>query len=372
MMIIGPAGDSPVTAPEATGDGTTLEEERDSGPNPECWSPRYEFDAPHFLNFSRPKYQESGRLLNRLVLHIEDAPDEPAAEDHPAAEEPVPEAEDDFGSDDLDEEHFFRRILKSQTAGDSSDLEGDAWFQRFHPLHEPMRPQTPPGPLITPERAAAAGDAAQAAASLGCCTLRTRLFANYQTNPASSPARLSSPRKAHLPFSSPHSSPQKLLRSPTAFTMARGQHAADSDGSQGRSSYLSSPASPTRPAVPLGLKAKPARVLKAERSAPSSSPLSTVNADSPAVPPRSPLKKTFTALKRSCSHGHDELRFNSLTLNSRRQSLKKNRKDEVAATTVAANPANPAKSHHPRAKTVNLDDLKKLLNQHNSKLRPKR
>jgi hypothetical protein len=107
-----------------------------------CWSPRFEFDAPRYTNFSSIKFRETRRLLNKLVLNQED-PEE--------SEETKNEEIPAVLNDESDSEAFEDLIsFTLREDSDSSDI--DEWFHRFHPLHEPLRPMTPPGPLISPEK----------------------------------------------------------------------------------------------------------------------------------------------------------------------------------------------------------------------------
>lgn len=106
-----------------------------------CWSPRFEFDAPRYTNFSSVKFRETRRLLNKLVLNQEETEPEPEPE----------RTEENLVNDESDSEAFEDLIsFTLRENSDSSDI--DEWFNRFHPLHEPLRPMTPPGPLISPEK----------------------------------------------------------------------------------------------------------------------------------------------------------------------------------------------------------------------------
>lgn len=80
----------------------------------------FDFDAPRFTDFARPRYRGTKRLLDQLVLKQRPEGD---PETWPSG------------------------------AGDaSSDTSSDGWFDRVHQSHEPSSPMSPPGALISPER----------------------------------------------------------------------------------------------------------------------------------------------------------------------------------------------------------------------------
>ena len=113
-----------------------------------CWSPRFEFDAPKYTNFCSKKYRETGKLLNRLILSQEDAGDDDKKKKLAGEKEETKVQL--FSKDDI----FIKYDDddKYSSPSDSDSIEIDEWFNRSHPLHEPLRPMTPPGPLISPER----------------------------------------------------------------------------------------------------------------------------------------------------------------------------------------------------------------------------
>ena len=124
--------------PQENGQLSSVEDEK------VCWSPTFEFDAPRYTNFSSKKFQEMRKLLNKLVLNQEEDSEE--VEDvniilSPQDDKIIDESEEDF-------QDLISFTLREDS--DSSDI--DEWFNRFHPLHEPLRPMTPPGPLISPEK----------------------------------------------------------------------------------------------------------------------------------------------------------------------------------------------------------------------------
>lgn len=105
-----------------------------------CWSPRFEFDAPRYTNFTSKKYRETAKLLNKLVLNKDDEDCKYSGS-----------GSDSESELELDtKETFYELDMNMVGSSDSDDI--DEWFNRFHPLHEPLRPMTPPGPLISPER----------------------------------------------------------------------------------------------------------------------------------------------------------------------------------------------------------------------------
>jgi hypothetical protein len=107
-----------------------------------CWSPRFEFDAPRYTNFSSIKFRETRRLLIKLVLNQEDP-----EESEEAKSEEIPAVFDDESDSEA-----FEDLISFTLREDSDSSDIDEWFHRFHPLHEPLRPMTPPGPLISPEK----------------------------------------------------------------------------------------------------------------------------------------------------------------------------------------------------------------------------
>lgn len=118
----------------------SLENDNDEQSAVQCWSPRFEFDAPRYTNFSSKKYRDTRRLLNKLVLNQES---ETETTDN-TSDIAIVKTEDNSELPQEDDELFMWDFE------DSSDI--DEWFDRFHPLHEPLRPSTPPGPLISPEK----------------------------------------------------------------------------------------------------------------------------------------------------------------------------------------------------------------------------
>lgn len=111
-----------------------------------CWSPRFEFDAPRYTNFSSKKYRETRKLLNKLVLNREDD-----AELESKTTGDIDATDTNYCDDIVNiteiEDH---EVILDDISDDSSEI--DEWFNRFHPLQEPLRPMTPPGPLISPEK----------------------------------------------------------------------------------------------------------------------------------------------------------------------------------------------------------------------------
>ncbi|PJF17871.1 hypothetical protein PSACC_02303 [Paramicrosporidium saccamoebae] len=87
---------------------------------------KFEFDAPQFEDFCHPRYAGQRRLLEEAVL--------------PA------EQRTEWMVDEIEEEEEETRAM--ETSGDS----GDEWFQRPHLEHEPTSPFSPVGALISPER----------------------------------------------------------------------------------------------------------------------------------------------------------------------------------------------------------------------------
>lgn len=198
-----------------------------------CWSPRFEFDAPRYTNFSSKKYRETRRLLNKLVLNQD--PEGTETEDDK-------ESIVDNDSNNMDTTMTTDNDLFMWEVEDSSEI--DEWFDRFHPLHEPLRPSTPPGPLISPEKRA-----------LGILNSPTSIF-----RPQSLKA---SPLK--LDFSSDLPSKASPMINTALNTPSKG------------------------PNTRIGLRSKPARVLKPNGSSFNSSPVTTTtSASSP--------KKEFTTV----------------------------------------------------------------------------
>lgn len=80
----------------------------------------FDFDAPRFTDFARPRYRGTKRLLDQLVLKQR------------------PEGDPE--------------TWPGGAADASSDTSSDGWFDREHQSHEPSSPMSPPGALISPER----------------------------------------------------------------------------------------------------------------------------------------------------------------------------------------------------------------------------
>ncbi len=303
--------------------------------------PQFEFDAPRYKNFCLKKWRPTRKLLNKIVLKIEESEEEEEED-----EEVESTSQESAFTDGVTEEFSFlmnfedaEHILSKSSVdeGETDYEELDAWFNRFHPLHEPLRPMTPPGPLLSPERSSTQhrplrSFAFQPRSSTGpsfASPTRSSITGPSITTPlrpvASSPLKqpLSSPKYSpkHSPLSSPIKS--RLLSSPVRnFSPLT------------RISFLNS--SPTRSPltaapfavapVKIGLKAKAARVLKPESQ--DSSPIEPV-----IVKPIEP-----ESLKRM----HSETQIID---HSKRPKLK--------------------------SSNVDLDDIKKLLNQHNNRIRPR-
>lgn len=213
-----------------------------------CWSPTFEFDAPRYTNFSSKKFSETRRLLNKIVLNQEDNTAEEEEEKDEGNNDDSTNSRINFISMDIvveneDEDEFVSFNIEDYV--DESSDEIDEWFNRFHPLHEPLLPQSPPGPLISPERS---GFKPQ---SLRASPLKLD-FSN------DSPAK----RKQQPDFSAANNSP---IKSASSFTPT-----AD----------LNTPSK--GPNTRIGLRSKPARILKpanANGSSINSSPSSLIRSN---------------------------------------------------------------------------------------------
>ena len=317
--------------------------------------PQYEFDAPRYKNFCLKKWRPIRRLLNKIVLKIE----EPENEE----EETETEAETEDSNDGVTEEFSFlmnfedaeQLFNKTVDDGETDYEELDAWFNRFHPLHEPLRPQTPPGPLLSPERT----------------NLHRPLRGTWATPPRHAPSSplkqspsLSSSTKASPTKTNPLSSPikshknsllaspikTKLLSSPVR-TFSPLTRISSLTSSPTRSPLTAAPVAP----VKIGLRAKAARVLKPEdgesKETGNDSLVKKTESESKAevnnavISTETQAKSTSSALKRE----HAE----AASFDNHHQPLKRARSKKGSSSSQ-----------------VDLDDIKKLLNQHNNRIRP--
>jgi hypothetical protein len=183
--------------------------------------PQIEFDAPRYTNFSSAKFVETRKLLNKIVL---DKDDDEGNEDEAVSSSPKNE----------DEDEEFEKEFKKFFDDYSSDADMDEWFSRFHPLHEPLRPMTPPGPLISPEKTAVFNNNGYNPERF---ITNSNKFSSLKASPlkllpANSSSTASSPFKSKSPFKSPKP-PNNFLNTPSKGPNTR-----------------------------IGLRAKPARILK--------------------------------------------------------------------------------------------------------------
>ena len=140
------SNDSENLEPEQTQNSQSNSPEKFTVSDQICWSPRYEFDAPRYTNFGSNKYRETRRILNKLILGETEA----NPEEQKSVEDKM-EVDVEMNHM-LDSDDELSELSLTRSPSSSSDSGIDEWFDRFHPLHEPLRPMTPPGPQISPER----------------------------------------------------------------------------------------------------------------------------------------------------------------------------------------------------------------------------
>ena len=369
-----------------------------------CWSPRFEFDAPRYTNFSSIKYRETRRLLNKLVLNQEDPEEEEPPEKLRKCQE-IPT----FSSDESDSEAFEDLIsFTLREDSDSSDI--DEWFTRFHPLHEPLRPITPPGPLISPEKLfifkpqqsvkasplklSSSGGASPKISNTMNCELNTPSKGpNTRIGLRSKPARVLKSNNSNTSFDS---SPSSLMRSnfssnnnplssPTRTSTANllNNNLAVSPIRTNQNFLMSSPLKPMPISTPSRLSTASnassitlsvSSLTKTFYNEPmpprctSSPTIQSENNLSKLFPPNSPLK-TKTKFSEGASSPlrkavgilqlEEEPSLSSTSIN-----LRKRLTDE---TTTKVEP----KKHRKAVKIdADLEDIKKLLSQHNNRIRP--
>ena len=337
----------------------------------------------------------------------------------------------------------------SLTSGtsDSSSSEIDEWFTRFHPLHEPLRPTTPPGPLISPERRGGSRLLGQLCLKASPLKLETESFgvsSSFPQSPSNSksgpfintpskgpntriglrskPARVlkssSGPSTSNSPSKSfINSSPSSLIRTTNFFqdsnTARRSSNSLSSFSlSPNRSaSNRSVPVSPIRSAShrsdlvsPIRSAAysplfsptprTPLKSQSIQSHSPSlsstdstislsvssltknglareliSSPIKQGLSSSMYAPPSSPLK-----MKSKYSEGCASPLRNSIgVLQLQPEVIKRKRPphtvDSIDKQTTVI-PSNPVKNRKQPKIDAELEDIKRLLSQHNSRIRP--
>lgn len=227
--------------------------------NPNYRSPRFEFDAPRYTNFSSKKYRETRRLLNKIVLHKEESSGS-SSNSETEAEEDDSEHNCGGNSSSGDELELFQLgmteefnlLMRIETStgefNDFDDCDTD-WFTRFHPLHEPLRPMTPPGPLISPEK------------SHRTSSFRPEALLESIEKRGSSPSynrsNLSSPIRSNQ-----HNTNTNINSSPS---FKQQQHSSPLQKQKQQQSFvaLTSINTPSKgPTTRIGLRAKPVRILK--------------------------------------------------------------------------------------------------------------
>lgn len=369
-----------------------------------CWSPRFEFDAPRYTNFSSKKFKETRRLLNKLVLNREDCEE--------GQDELVSKRENisNFIADESD----FEDLISFTMGQDSDSSEIDEWFNRFHPLHEPLRPMTPPGPLISPEklftfkpqqslkaspksgvncelntpskgpntriglrskpaRVLKSNSSTGSFDSSPSSLVRSNFSTNHNNNSLSSPTRNHSPVRTNL-LSSPirNHSPIKNLSSPIrnfSSNFIQSSPLKQQNVQQNRqNSVISTPtrlsstsntssitlsvSSLTKTFYYDPMPSVSSPTIQSDLIKPSNSPLKMKTKFSEGV--SSPLRKAVGILQLE-----DEHPFNP---NNNGNNLKKRLTETL--------PNNEVKRHRPVKIEAELEDIKKLLSQHNNRIRP--
>lgn len=365
--------------------------------------PQFEFDAPRYKNFCHKKWRSTRRLLNKIVLKIDESStsedeDEDVDEKRADANALKDGVTEEFSllMNFEDAEQLFSKSLDEEE-GETDYEELDAWFNRFHPLHEPLRPMTPPGPLLSPERTAiqhlplrnfptTSSPQKPPSFSSPRSPAKQQQQQQFQMAPRPTsplkqvtsnqsplrPATLQSPQRKqplqspikqqqHFSSNSPisgNNSPIRRMQSPllsspirTFSPLARlsslqsspilrsPQKKSFSTPATVGTSVCSSGAAPKSP-LKIGLRAKAARVLKPE------SPLN----DSISNPPTQ--EPAVAAAKRKLHERNEETPAAHAASDNDDSRAKRSKRKKAAAV------------------EVDLDDIKKLLSQHNSRLRP--
>lgn len=378
---------------------TKLSSELLSETDSSCWSPRFEFDAPRYTNFNSKKYQETRRRLNKLILGETEGDCE--TENNVEIDSKAPE--------NLDDDIFISKSPQYSASDSSSEI--DEWFSRFHPLHEPLRPMTPPGPLISPERR-------RLGVGLSCLIaspLKLETDSSFTQSPTQS--------KTAGPFvNTPSKGPNTRigLRSKPARVLKSGAGVSSSSNSPSKSFINSSPSSlirstnffqdtstavsPARSSVPFRDSAlSPLRSMRGSEFSPIRSPIrafSPVCSPIRAFPPASRTPQHSPSL--SSTDSAISLNVSSLTKNGLVSPIKlpssplkmKSKFSEGTASPLRNSilfqpemitrkrPPNPTETlstnltagstkirKHPKI-DAELEDIKKLLSQHNNRIRP--
>lgn len=346
--------------------------------------PQFEFDAPRYKNFSLKKWNETRRMLNRIVLKIEDPSSEEISEE---STEEFDEAKQDgmteefsllMNFDDPESVFFASHSAKANEDGETDYEELDAWFGRFHPLHEPLRPQTPPGPLLSPERVNhrfhRTFQSTFKTNSPQNSPINSGTFTPVLKSPMSSPSKsvTLSPAKAIL--SSPNktliSSPNRLNLSPKRLFSSPGRSQPASP-TKFSSPLRSSASSSTCPISRIGLRSKPARVLKSEPVSANVSPNDQKDSERPAeeaetfngnlLSKSKPLRFTPKASPLSLLPTTDTQSFVNIATPHESEDSAQSKRAKLSVKRPIIKKTD---------EKAELDDIKKLLNQHNNRLRP--
>lgn len=200
---------------------------------------KFDFDAPQFEDFTKPRYQRRKRILDEMVLPAEKRKSQSGIE---WQVEDISRRESSNGQRPVNEIENEQEEAEDSGSGSSND----EWFQTRHSEHEPSSPQSPAGPLITPE-------------SNGKRSIGASLNSEMSPN-TSRPIRSS-------PLTRTGGSTPRALSMASPLTASHGRNFPSSTTT---TKYIS----------PLGLRSKPMRILSAggasaERkgSSPSSGPL---------------------------------------------------------------------------------------------------
>lgn len=381
-----------------------------------CWSPRFEFDAPRYANFSSNKFRETRRLLNKLVLNQDDDSSEDSKESR--INDNNTAITTDFNSDS----DGFEDLISFDS--DSSDI--DEWFNRFHPLHEPLRPMTPPGPLISPEKLFVfrpqplnlkasplklnSADANSPKLSAVNCDLNTPSKGpNTRIGLRSKPARVLKSNN-NLSNSSFNSSPSSLVRSNFSNNQNSNNSSDNPLSSPTRRNLVNSPvrsnilSSPIRtnqnnmallssPFKNISRLSSPIRQQQQQSTLTPSRLSSTSNASSMTLSVSS-LTKTFyneqmsivssptrqtncdfdtnspLKMKTKFSEGISSPLRKAVGILQLEEEESKNQNNNLKKRLTSTNETILTKKHRPAKIDAELEDIKKLLSQHNNRIRP--